>query len=361
MWTDQDESEQPFQHVSFTSATVAAANYLRPTGTPQSVPSLPPPGTNSPPVLPSPPPTRQLKSPLRGGVPTFVIAPGGAAATPNDEPSSSSSEGPGAPCTRFLDLDMDCSPRRASQSLQRDHMLPSHSSFIGCCDSPLVPVTEADLGFSSAELSAVFTAQPPPVLQPEHANRIRKRQGSESEGKRERERRERRQREQGRIAEGARSVRPGYVELFLRCFQGQRIDQAALCDLREFIFSVAPETAEANQQAAADIYLRELKAAVAARRGKKAAAVKPLPHEPRGAAMDSLRAFVAARVAEPGGSLSKEKEKDLYGLSVFPRHFLVDPVTAETKGGRLSGELQVKNNGHRGLRWWLHDPELYAR
>eukprot|EP01062_Namystynia_karyoxenos_P009132 TRINITY_DN13223_c1_g1_i1.p1 TRINITY_DN13223_c1_g1~~TRINITY_DN13223_c1_g1_i1.p1 ORF type:complete len:673 (+),score=178.11 TRINITY_DN13223_c1_g1_i1:112-2019(+) len=234
----------------------------------------------------------------------------------------------------------------------------SSGGFSGAHSPRLRCVSERELGISPSDLSTAFTTPPPPLLQPEHANRARHRSGDD--GRRERERRERRQREQQRVADSAHGVRPGYVELFLRCYVGRQVPEGAFAALREFLSSVPPATAEANQQAALDLYMRELKAAVAAGRGKRDRSGNSSPVEPRGDAMDVLRASLAARVAEPGSALSKEKEKDLFCLSVGPRHFAFDSAEVAARGGRIFEEVSIRNPGHRSMRFWVHDPALYA-
>eukprot|EP01065_Artemidia_motanka_P021841 TRINITY_DN26067_c0_g1_i1.p1 TRINITY_DN26067_c0_g1~~TRINITY_DN26067_c0_g1_i1.p1 ORF type:complete len:574 (+),score=142.20 TRINITY_DN26067_c0_g1_i1:88-1809(+) len=341
MWDEQDEAEAPpATTASFCTATLAATSYLRPGIAAR--------------CAASPPPAPQRDSPPLSSAPlaSFVIAPTPAAVFVP----------PAAVATSAAALPAGISPRRTSVpglvSLGSGS-IASTAMWPGGCGPRLRPVDEAGLGCSSKELADAFMAQPPPVLQPEHANRLRQRRAADTDVRKEKERRERRQREQLRIAETSRGVRPGYVELFLRCYVGQRIHEGALAALHDFLFSVPAEAAEANQQAALDIYQRELKDAVAARRGKRAPSSRPPLHEPKGDALDALRAALAARVAEPGCALAKEKEQNLYTLALSPRHFVIDPEASAACGGRLTGELVLRNTGTRSVRWWLHDPELY--
>eukprot|EP00755_Sulcionema_specki_P027821 Sspe_Gene.88563::Locus_60550_Transcript_1_1_Confidence_1.000_Length_1689::g.88563::m.88563 len=212
--------------------------------------------------------------------------------------------------------------------------------------APLRSVTAEQLGCTVEELEAAFVAQPPSSLQPEHANRKRLQDGREK-GDRATTREVR-----ARVAGGAKKLRWEYVELFLRCFIGKQVARDALDDLREFVFSVPPETAEAHQIAARDVYTRELQTAVAQRRKSRGVPAVPVIDGEGCSVLAALRVHLAC-FCEFHHAVLRERDKDLFPFQLPHHHFLFPPGTL-----RVVQEIALRNPTSRTLRYWFHDQYL---
>eukprot|EP01060_Flectonema_neradi_P014224 TRINITY_DN20933_c0_g1_i1.p1 TRINITY_DN20933_c0_g1~~TRINITY_DN20933_c0_g1_i1.p1 ORF type:complete len:525 (+),score=100.04 TRINITY_DN20933_c0_g1_i1:34-1608(+) len=222
-----------------------------------------------------------------------------------------------------------------------------HSPFCSLKEQLLSPISEEQLGIGIDELTEAILAKPVNGFQPDP--RI--------SAPTEKVLKECKLRQRSRIDSSLTKIDPACVDLFLRCYLGKVVASNYLTHLRNFIFSVPPQTAEAHQQAALDIYVKDLLHIISI--WKKNVQYIPQSDTPR----DRLRLHIY-NIITGHGSILKERKKDLYPLQVSPTHHYSNIKTTESddsKESRYYYDMQLVNPGSRNYRFWLHDiKSLYA-
>ena len=200
----------------------------------------------------------------------------------------------------------------------------------------LSPVTAEEMGISAEGLQHAFSAQPPAVLLPEHANRQRGKTVASATPKKRRR---------------GTETPQHHIDHFLRCYAQRDLrDSAALRTLEEFVFSVPTSIAEEAQQAALEVYTTELQAALS--RKQKAPGVFAHYAPANDTPLEKLRLFLSI-MAETNTALQKEKKKHhLYPLSVAPGHHFVESPTSSDL--HVFKDITLKNPGSRAYRYWIH-------
>ena len=220
------------------------------------------------------------------------------------------------------------------------HMSP-YSPLGSLKEQLLNPISEEQLGIGVDELTEAILAKPTNGFQPDPRQTILS----------EKILKETKLRQRNRIDTSLTRIDPACVDLFLRCYLGKVVASNYLTHLRNFIFSVPPQTAEAHQQAALEIFTKDVQYVLSIWKKN----VQFIPQSDT--ARDRLRLHIYNTVTGHA-SILKERKKDLYPLQVSHTHhysIIRSNDSEDSKQDRYFFDMQLTNPGSRSYRFWLHD------